>query len=349
MSILRHISVALPEQILTNDDLALEHPSWDMNAVASKAGVYSRRIVTTGETAFDLAVRACETLLRETGLQLQDIDGIVFCTQSPDYIMPSNAHLLHRKLELHDRVLAFDFNLACSGYIYGLAMADSFVKSKLASNILLVTAETYSKYINPKDRSARVLFGDGAAVSLISSEGDGLGTISGAELCSHGKDFEKFYIPAGGMRLPCSAETKEETTDQNGNTRSSENIQMDGLGVWSFINSAVPKHLRNFLADRFMSIEDVDLFVFHQASKMTLDSLMKVLGIPPEKAFIAMEETGNLVSASIPFALRTAQDQGRIVDGMKIVLCGFGVGFSYGTILLEPGCSDEHEEHGHSH
>jgi 3-oxoacyl-[acyl-carrier-protein] synthase-3 len=331
-----HVGVALPQAAVGNDDLARENPTWDMSSVLARAGVGSRRIAAPGETAFDLSLAACEALVAETGLDLASaVDGIVYCTQSPDYVMPGNAHLLHRALGLGDGVLAFDYNLACSGYVYGLAFADSFVRSGLASGILVVTSDTYSKHINPRDRSARVLFGDGAAVTFVSANAASGGRIVATELCTHGQDFEKFYIPAGGMRTPRDAATAVETADRHGNVRSAENIHMDGLGVWAFINSAVPGHVRSFLARQSLTLDDIDLFVLHQASKMTLDSVAKALELPPEKTVVQMSEIGNLVSASIPVALRAALDEGRVAAGSRVLLCGFGVGFSYGSVLLE--------------
>lgn len=335
-AVVREIAIHLPEREVTNADLGRDNPSWDMNAIGEKAGVKSRRIAGESETAFDLSRIACEKLLDKAGLSKDAIDGIICCTQSPDYVMPSNSHLLHGALGLPDSVLAFDFNLACSGYVYGTALAASLIESGVAENIILVTADTYSKHIHPKDRSARVLFGDGAAASMISGTGKG-GRVVGARLCSRGKDFNKFIVPAGGQRRPASEATKAETTDRSGNTRCAENIQMDGLAVLSFVNSAVPPHVRAFLAEHHLTLADVDLFVFHQASKMSLDSLTRILGVPPEKVYVNMEQTGNLVSASIPVALADALQRGLIRREATVLLCGFGVGLSYGSVLLRYG------------
>ena len=335
-AVVRAIEIHLPEREVTNADLGRDNPSWDMNAIGEKAGVQSRRIAGESETAFDLSRVACEKLLDKAGVSKDAVDGIICCTQSPDYVMPSNSHLLHGALGLPDSVLAFDFNLACSGYVYGTALAASLIESGVAENIILVTADTYSKHIHPKDRSARVLFGDGAAASMISASGSG-GRVVGVRLCSRGKDFNKFIVPAGGRRLPASEATKAETTDRSGNTRCAENIQMDGLAVLSFVNSAVPPHVRAFLAEHDLTLDDVGLFVFHQASKMSLDSLTRILGVPPEKVYINMEQTGNLVSASIPVALADALQRGLIRRETTVLLCGFGVGLSYGSVLLRYG------------
>ncbi|MGE3975624.1 MAG: 3-oxoacyl-ACP synthase III family protein [Bdellovibrionales bacterium] len=330
---IKAISSYLPQTTLTNQVLAKQNPNWDMDSVVAKAGVVSRHIAGADETSFDMAARACDQLIKEIGIDKNSIDGIIFCTQSPDYIMPPNSHLIHKHLGLTDRVIAFDLNLACSGFVYALALCHSLIHSKMASNVLLITSETYSKFIHPSDRSSRVLFGDGAAVTLVTGA-ETKGFID-SELSSHGDGFEKFYIPAGGMRCPKSQATSTETTDRNGNVRSLENIHMDGLGVWSFINSVVPKQIKRVLEKNKLSIPDIDQFIFHQASQMTIDSLIKSLDLQERQVFINLSQLGNTVSASIPLAFKQAQEQGVIKENQKIILCGFGVGFSYATVLLE--------------
>ncbi|MGZ3745069.1 MAG: ketoacyl-ACP synthase III [Pseudobdellovibrionaceae bacterium] len=330
------ISYYLPEKIVTNEDMELENPHWDMKNVAARAGVKSRHIANNNETALDLAKKACDKLLRNIDQTQLPIDGIIFCTQSPDYIMPSNSHLLHQYLKLPDTVMAFDFNLACSGFVYGLAIANSLISAGTAKNILLVTADTYSKYINKKDRSARVLFGDGAAVTFL-TKSEGPGGFLAFDLASHGKEYAKFYIPAGGLRTPKTPETSLEKVDRSGNVRSPENIHMDGLGVWTFINSVVPKQIEQNLFKNNLSLDKIDEFIFHQASLMTLESLIKIGGINPQKVFINLEHVGNTVSASIPIALADAITTGRLKRGQKILISGFGVGLSYGTTILEYG------------
>lgn len=329
-----HISYHLPEKIVTNNDLLQENPSWEMGKIADKTGVQQRHISSENETAFDLALVACNKLLLESGLDRNQIDGIIFCTQSPDYLMPSNAFLLHKALKLRQNVFAFDYNLACSGYVYGLAMARGFVTTNVARNILLVTAETYSKLINPKDRSARVLFGDGAAASLICQADEDQGIID-LSLATSGDSYDTFYIPAGGARLPRSQETEIETIDAGGNIRTLNDIYMNGFSVWKFIQSVVPLQIKELIVRNNMNIEDIDLFVFHQASKLTLDSLVRALRIDEKKVFINLGMVGNTVSASIPIALQDALKQGALHPGMTILISGFGVGLSWGSALIK--------------
>ncbi|MCD6068736.1 MAG: fabH1 [Bacteroidetes bacterium] len=329
---IRHIEYYLPETLVTNEDLQRENPSWDMNRAAEKTGVYNRHFAKENETAFDMACKACNQLFASGVVKKEEIDGIIFCTQSPDYLLPSNAFLIHKYLGLKQSVFAFDYNLACSGYIYGMAIARGFFATNLATNILLINGDTYSKFINPKDRSTRILFGDGASVSLLSkTEKDGIIDIV---LESSGKDYESFYLPGGGSRIPISDESKVETTDSSGNVRTPESIHMNGFGVWKFIASTVPKQIDELLKKNGYGVSDVDLFIFHQASKMTLDSLIKALKIDDQKTFINITDIGNLVSASIPVAIKNAEEAGRLKRGDLLVLSGFGVGLSWGTIIM---------------
>ena len=331
---IKDIEFHLPEKVVTNLDLHEENPDWDMRNVEIKSGVVQRHIVAEGETAFDLAAKAADKLFASGRHDKNQVDAVIFCTQTPDYIMPSNAFLLHSYLDLKEEVLAFDYNLACSGYVYGLAIARSLILSGTAHKVLLATGDTYSKHINKGDRSARVLFGDGAAVSLITASDEEEG-ITDVMLATSGKHYQKFYVPAGGARLPCSAETAVEQTDASNNVRSQNDIYMDGMGVWSFIQSTVPKQIRSLLTRNSLCVDDVDLYVFHQASKLTLDSLVKALRLDPGKVYLDLADTGNLVSASVPVALKKALLAGRIPPGSTVLISGFGVGLSWGSMLMK--------------
>lgn len=261
----------MPDKVLTNEDLNKENPAWEMENVFKKSGVIQRHIAEEGETALDLSCKACDKIFDKKENKRSEIDGIIYCTQSPDYIMPPNAFLLHKYLGLSEEVFAFDFNHACTGYIYSLTMAHSFISANLAKKVLLVNADTYSKYINKADRSARVLFGDGAAASIIEKADDCRGIID-VILASSGKKYDNFYIPAGGLRLPKSIITSKTKMDDKGNVRSKNDIYMNGIGVWAFINSVVPKQIIRLLERNKLTKADIDLFEFCQASQMTLES-----------------------------------------------------------------------------
>ena len=330
--IIESIEYYLPENIVTNADLQKENPDWDLEKVTEKSGVYQRHISEDNETAYDLSIKACDKLFH--AYDKNNIDGIIYCTQSPDYIMPSNSFLLHKYFGLKDGIFAYDFNHACTGYIYCLAMANAFVKAGMAREILLINADTYSKYINPKDRSTRVLFGDGAAATIVKESGRKRGIID-IDLGSSGSGYNKFWIPAGGLRSPKSSSTSIEIEDDRGNIRTQNDIEMDGFGVWSFINSVAPKQVDRLLKRNNVTKADIDQYIFHQASLMTLESIMRLMKLNKEQVFINIHNIGNTVSASIPIALKNAIDQDKVNNGSTVILSGFGVGLSYGAILMK--------------
>lgn len=331
---IKDIAYYLPELIVTNDDLKEENPNWDMDLIEKRVGVKRRHITRDDETALDLSFKACEIIFSKKENVKEDIDGIIFCTQTQDYLMPPNACILHKMLDFSENVLAFDFNLACSGYIYGLALAGGLICSGVAKNILLVNADTYSKYINKKDRSTRVLFGDGAAVSWITSSESTQGIID-IQCSTWGKYYDKFIIPAGGCRVPKSIETAIPHSDESGNIRTLENIHMDGMGILVFVNSKVPKQIKDILDRNKLSIDEIDMFIFHQASKLALDSLVSLLNIKPDRIYNNLSEIGNTVSASIPISLKNVLESAKVSRNDKVLLCGFGVGLSWGTAIIE--------------
>ena len=331
---IKDIAYHLPEQVVSNEALHQENPTWDMDLVEARSGVLKRHISPDGETALDLVFQACQKLFSKNGEVRDQIDGLLFCTQSPDYIMPPNSCILHKMLKLPESVLAFDFNLACSGHVYGLALAQGLILSGMATSVLLATADTYSRYIHKQDRSARVLFGDGAAVSWMTVSDSTQGIID-IQCATSGEGYEKFIIPAGGCRMPKSKETALPRRDASGNVRTLEHIQMDGMGILVFVNSKVPQQIRSILARNHLTLDDIDLFVFHQASKIALDSLTRLLKIKPERVYQNLREVGNTVSASIPIALKDALDKGRVSRGDKVLLSGFGVGLSWATAIME--------------
>jgi 3-oxoacyl-[acyl-carrier-protein] synthase-3 len=331
---IQDIAYALPENIVTNAMLKEQHPAWNFVKLDQRVGVEKRHIARADETALDLAHQACLKLLEKNPGLREKIDGIIFCTQSGDYIMPSNSCVLHGLLELKEEVFATDYNLACSGFVYGLAFAQGLIAGGTAKNILLVTADTYSKYINESDRSTRVLFGDGAAVSWISESNDHAG-VKDIACATTGVGAKKFMIPAGGCRLPKSAATAIGKKDITGNIRTPENIHMDGSGILTFVKEKIPPQIDRLLAKNQLQVSDVDLFIFHQASKMALEFLYEKFALKPEQIFSNLPQVGNTVSASIPIALKDAIDAHKIKKGDKVMLVGFGVGLSYASALLE--------------
>jgi 3-oxoacyl-[acyl-carrier-protein] synthase-3 len=333
-SYIEAIACHLHDLVVTNDQLKLENPDWDMDAIALKTGVYQRHIASQHETAFDLAKVAVDNLFGHTKHQLKNLDGIIFCTQSADFILPQNSHLLHKYLRLDDAVFTFDLNLACSGFIYALSIADSFIKSYKAKSILIVTSDTYSKYIHPRNRSLRTLFGDGASAILLSSDSDIIG-FNRFDLSTSGAGYDRFIIPAGGSREAIDNSSDFVYLDNFGNINSKNKIHMDGMAVWSFINSKVPQQINSHLEKIDKTMNQFDHVFFHQGSKFTLDSLNKVLNLNEATSHTNLSLIGNTVSSSIPFcihnALENSNTANQIKAGHNVMLSGFGVGLSYGV------------------
>jgi len=329
------IEFALPERRVTNADLSRQHPDWDMEKIAERTGVLERRFCAPDETALDLGQQASRQLLERLEFSPADIGALIMCTQSPDYLMPPNACLLQDRLNLRTSIPAFDFTHACSGYIYGLLLAKSLVTSGAVSSVLLVTADSYSRYLHPDDRSTITLFGDGGAASLIRGTPGGSGEIGEFSIGTDGGSAGIFMIEAGGARVPRSPETRQPITDATGRVQSAEHIQMDGPAVLAFVRKRVPQAIEELLSKVGHGMEAVDLVVVHQASALSLDYLQRWLKLPPEKSFSNISHVGNLVSASIPVALREAELAGRLRPGMRVMLVGFGVGLSWGACLVD--------------
>jgi 3-oxoacyl-[acyl-carrier-protein] synthase-3 len=327
------IEYYLPPKTLTTEQLAAECPAWGVEKIDSKTGIQKRHIAGDGECASDLAVAAAEALFASGACSPADIDFVMLCTQSPDYFLPSSACLVQDRLGIPTTAGALDFNLGHSGFVYGLGLAQGLISSGQASSILLLTAETYSKFIHPEDRSVRTVFGDAAAATLMRAV-DGEARIGPFVYGTDGRGAPNLIVPVGGMREPRSAKTAEVSTDSSGNTRSRENLFMDGAEIFTFTLDAVPRLVAAILEKANVALEAIDLFVFHQANGYILEHLRKKTHIPKEKFFLAMSHCGNTVSSSIPIALKEALSAGRLSTGMTVMLVGYGVGYSWGATLV---------------
>lgn len=332
---LQAIEYYLPHEIQDNEYLVADmRLDWSPEDIFAKTGIARRHISQADETAVNMGVIAAEKLFASGACKTEDIDFLLFCTQSPDYFLPASACIIHQKLGLRNGCGALDYNQGCSGFIYGLAMAKGFIESGIAKNVLLITSETYSKYINPHDRSTRTIFGDGAAATLISSIDSEYAYVDSLVLGTNGAGSENLIVPAGGARLPLSLETSIEIKDHDGNVRSQENLYMNGPEIFNFTLKTVPKTIQDILNSAQKNLTEIDYFIFHQANKFILDYLRKKLKIGEEKFWIGMEECGNTVSASIPIALKMARQAGKINRDDRIMLVGFGVGYSWGGCLI---------------
>lgn len=326
------IEYALPSATLTNEMLAQEYPNWSVDKIYAKTGIASRPISAEGECASDLAERACLQLLDLGKARREDIDFLVLCTQSPDYFLPATACVLQARLGLPQSCGAFDFNQGCSGFVYGLGIAKGLIESGQARNVLLVTAETYSKFIHPGDKSVRTLFGDAAAATLVTADAEAE-SIGSFVYGTDGSGAPNLIVPGGAMRMPRSPESEAVHTDDSGNTRSGMNLYMNGPAIFEFSMQSVPALVDGVLQRAGLSLDQVDIFAFHQANRFMLDSLRRRIRIPPEKFLTAYENCGNTVSSTIPIALKDAEDSGQIRGGQTVMLVGFGVGYSWAGCL----------------
>lgn len=332
---LQGIAYHLPEAVLSNEQLAEDFPDWDVSKIEKKVGIVERRMAAADECSSDLGVKAAEKLFAAGVCQPDDIDFVLFCTQSPDYFLPTTACMVQQRLGIPTSAGALDFNLGCSGFVYGLSLAKGLVETGQASNVLLITAETYSKFVHPGDKSVRTLFGDAAAASLVTAVDSDHETIGPFVFGTDGSGAENLIVPAGGMRQPLSATTGEVHTDAQNNTRSAEHLYMNGAAIFTFTLRMVPQTVKALLDKAALPLDEIDRFVFHQANQYMLQHLRRRLKIPEDKFVLALRHCGNTVSSTIPIALRDARDQGQIQPGQKVMLVGFGVGLSWGATLLE--------------
>ncbi|QDT12648.1 ketoacyl-ACP synthase III [Planctomycetes bacterium K23_9] len=321
------IAVHLPSRIETNEDLQEQFPRWDLKLIAEKTGILQRHIAEPGETASDLAVAAAEKLFQENNIDRSTIDFVLLCTQTPDYPLPTTSCLVQDRLGLRTSCGALDFNLGCSGYVYGLAMCDGLIQSGAARNILLLTAETYSKYIDADDRSLRTIFGDGAAATLVQAADDQ--SMRGFRFGSDGSGGDMLLVSDGGGR------PTEDAIEPRHRKRWKSRLYMDGPSLINFTVEAVPQLVDEILADNQMSRGDVDLYLMHQATWKMLDQLRSQLELPPEKLPIEMADVGNTVSCTIPILIDQLRSRSNWNAAAPKMLVGFGVGLSWAGCLWE--------------
>jgi 3-oxoacyl-[acyl-carrier-protein] synthase III len=316
------IAIHLPERVEDIDQLAAEFPRWDIPTIYAKTGIRARHIAAPDECASDLGVAAAEKLFRENNIDHDTIDFLLFCTQTPDYALPTTACLMQDRLALRTSVGAIDFNLGCSGFIYGLALADGLIKSGLARRVLLITAETYSKYIDPTDRSLRTIFGDGAAATLVeASEQPSIGSFV---LGTDGRGANTLMVIGQGARRP------EQAIQPTKRRRWPSSLYMDGPELVKFTLDVVPPLVERLLCASDWTRGTLDYYLFHQATSFMLDHIRDRMKLEPEKTPEAIEMVGNTVSSTIPILINDLRAAGRLQPGLKSLLIGFGVGLSWG-------------------
>ena len=328
---IKAIEYYLPDRIVTNEDLIKDFPEWSVEKIIDKIGVEVRHVAGEQETATDMAIAAALKLFEQKDIKKESIDYLLFCTQSPDYLLPTSACIIQEKLGLPKQIGALDFNQGCSGFIYGLSLAKGLIYAGIATNILLLTAETYTKFLHKKDKGNRTIFGDAATATLIST--DGFAELGDFCLGTDGSGARNLIVETGGARNPKKSDII--TFDENNNPVSADYLYMDGSEIFSFTLNTVPSLIAGVISKNKISTENVDLYIFHQANKYMLDFLQKKLKIDKEKFYYCLSKFGNTVSSTIPIAICESLRDGTLRKNMNIVLVGFGVGYSWGGTIIK--------------
>lgn len=319
-SFIKAISTYVPSKKISNNEISEQFPEWDSDKILNKIGIQSRNITSEDEYTSDIAVSAINNLFEEHKIDKNIIDFLIICTQSPDYFLPTTACIVQDKVGLKTSCGAIDINQGCSGFIYGLSLANALVVSGTSKNVLLITAETYSKHIHHTDKGNMSLFGDASTATLISDEGEfEIGKFS---LGTDGSGAENLIIKNGASKY-------QKTEDKND---MDNYLYMNGSEIFNFTSKSVPLLVDDNLLKNGVSKDEIDTFIFHQANTFMLNFLRKKIGIPTEKFVIDMLNYGNTVSSTIPLALKNSIKSKR--DMKKIMLVGFGVGYSWGAVCL---------------
>ncbi|MCX7121985.1 MAG: ketoacyl-ACP synthase III [Gammaproteobacteria bacterium] len=320
-SCIKAVSYAFPEKKLSNQDLAMLYPDWSVEKIAGKTGIAFRHIASEDQFSLELAELAAKKLFSDYEVSTDKIDFVIFCTQTPKYLLPTGACVLQSKLGLRNDVGAFDINLGCSGYIYALSVAHGLIQSGQAKSILLLTADTYTKLINPENRQLRTIFGDGASATLLEAQSDGAG-IAQFSFYTDGTGYDKLIAPMSGVQgLMCNKPYQADLT-------------MIGPDIFNFTIKCIPALVDAILLKNALSIADIDYCIFHQANSYMLSYLREKCGFTEEQFIIDMENYGNTVSSSIPIVLSNLFSTKKMDDSKTILLLGFGVGLSCaGTVI----------------
>jgi 3-oxoacyl-[acyl-carrier-protein] synthase-3 len=314
-----------PSEILTNDDLANMVDTSD-DWIRARTGIVERRIAPPKETTSTMAIRAARAALRVANANPARLDLIIVATATPDYSFPATACLVQDALGA-TRAGAFDLSAGCTGFVYGLAVGSQMIVSGAYDQVLVIGAETLSRIINWADRNTCVLFGDGAGAVLLQAS-DVAGGVLSAVLGADGSGGDLLMLPAGGSRQPASVETVGQGLHY---------IHMNGPEVFRFATRVTARAARQALAEANVNLEDISLFISHQANGRIIQSATKSLKLPPEKVFVNLDRYGNTSAASVPIALCEAIEQGRVKYGDHLVMVSFGAGLTWAAVVVRWG------------
>lgn len=326
------IAACVPQKIEYNKDLGYMMSDEEIQKAIQNIGIEERRIAESEVCASDLCFKAAQQLLNDNAIDPQSIDVLIFVSQTSDYHQPATAAILQHKLGLSKNTLAFDINLACSGYVYGLSTAYAYAQNEGVNRVLLLVGETMSKIVSRYDKVNTPLFGDAGTATLI-EKGKQFGK-SIFSLHTDGKGAEVMMIPDGGFRNPVSADSFVEETDANGDKRSRLQFRMDGMAVFNFGMSEEPRDVKNLVEAAGLELGQVDLLIYHQANKFMTDFFSKWLKFDKAKTPYSIRKYGNTSSASIPLTI-VSELYEAYPERKNVILSGFGAGLSWGSVLLD--------------
>lgn len=325
------VAACVPPQVMRNVDLEHLMPADELRKVIDSVGISERRYAAADVCSSDLCLCAARQLLEDTGTHPESIDVLLFLSQTPDYHQPATSPLLQHRLGLGKHCACLDLSMACSGYVYGLAMAYSLAMNPGVRNVLLLVGETMSKTVSQHDKVSTPLFGDAGTATLVNRGDYGPAVFS---LNSDGAGSDVIKMPYGGYRNPSSPRGFEVHTDGQGNRRSGEQFFMDGMGVFNFGIKEEPRDIRRLLQECDMTVDDIDVLVYHQANRFMTDFFSKKLKVSPDKTPYCLERFGNTSSASIPLTIVSEMIDAYPRRG-KVVLSGFGAGLSWGSAMVD--------------
>ena len=329
---LEAIAAVVPRNIVRNSECTLV-PREDIERIIKKTGIRERRFVDSDVCASDMAVAAARKLIDEGSVNKDEISFLIFVTQTPDYKMPFSASLIQHRLGLSQNVAAFDVNLGCSGFVYGLNLAYSLAGSLGSGKVLLLNGETRSKVYSSRDRATALLFGDAASAALISStKSDCVARFS---MFTDGSGADLIKVPAGGYRTPSSEETLKIRTFEDGSQRSLEHGQMNGMEVFNFSISTVPAAIKELLDKYSLQSSDLDFVLFHQANRIMTNVIAKKFGFESQQVPYSLDKYGNTSSVSIPLTLCSELSDVSWSTRKRLLLSGFGVGLSWANAVVE--------------
>lgn len=328
--LIKGISACVPKNIVKNESLGDLFPEDELKKTIESVGIVERRIVDNDTCASDLCYNAAEQLLNEMDIDRSSIDVLIFMSQTSDFRIPATAPILQHRLGLSKDTLCFDISLACSGYVYALTTAFSYLNLPNVNRVLLLDGETFSKIVNSKDKTNALLYGDaGTATLLEKGEGD-----FNAVLHTDGEGWSAVCVPGGGSRKPFSAESLLEKEREDGSIGNDLEVYMNGIDVFNFTLRVVPKSIKELLEKTGTNIADYGSIVFHQANKFMIEFFAKKLKYNMENVPISLNKFGNTSSATIPLTI-VSELRNWESENKKIVISGFGAGLSWAAASID--------------